>query len=270
MEQIRTTRSRILAASWFDYPQYYDIAFQAYTLGEANFIEAACLKYCPFDARRLLEPACGSGRLTTELAARGYQMVGFDVSQPALSYLRRRLTRSRLHAEIFEAEMSNFRIGQPVDAAYCVISTFRHLLTEQAARGHLECIARSLRPGGIYVLGLHLLPLGGDNEQSECWTQRRRQTKVTVTLRFLRTDRRHRIEDAQVCLMARSRSNELRLQHAFQMRTYSPRQFRRLLDSVPSLELCDVYDFRHDIEQPSALNDEATYTIVVLKRGLRS
>src|SRR5215469_4603352 len=111
MEQIRTTRSRILAASWFDYPQYYDIAFQAYTLGEANFIEAACRKYCPFDARRLLEPACGTGRLITELAARGYQLTGFDISQPALRYLRRRLERRRLHANTFEAEMSDFRVG---------------------------------------------------------------------------------------------------------------------------------------------------------------
>jgi SAM-dependent methyltransferase len=48
-------------------------------------------KYCPFDVRRLLEPACGTGRLITELAARGYQMIGFDLSQPALSYLGRRL-----------------------------------------------------------------------------------------------------------------------------------------------------------------------------------
>ena len=100
-----------------------------------------------------------AGRLIAELAARGYQMTGFDLSQPALSYLRRRLARRRLHAETFEAEMSDFRLGRPADAAYCTVNTFRHLLTEQAARGHLECIAGSLRPGGIYVLGLHLLPL---------------------------------------------------------------------------------------------------------------
>jgi SAM-dependent methyltransferase len=259
--------SGIVAGNLYDYPQYYDIAFQAYTRGEAEFIEAACRKYCPFGARRLLEPACGTGRLITALAARGYQVTGFDLSRPALSYLRRQLTRRGLHAETFEAEMSNFRIGGTADAAYCVVNTFRHLLTERAARGHLECIARSLRPGGIYVLALHLLPFGADKEHTECWTQRRCETKVTVTLRLLRTDRRRRIEDVQVCLMARRRLKELRLQHALQLRTYTARQFRRLLDSVPSLELCDVYDFRYDIEQPSTLNDEAAYTVFILKRG---
>ena len=259
-------RSRILVANWFDYPQYYDIAFQAHTRQEADFIEAACRKYCPFGARRLLEPACGSGRLITELTARGYQATGFDLSQPALSYLRRRLARRLLHAETFEAEMSNFRLGRPVDVAYCTVNTFRHLLTEQAARGHLECVAGSLRPGGIYILGLHLLPLGGHKEDSDCWTQRRSETEVSVTVRLLRTDRRRRIEDVQLCLMARSGSKELRLQHAFQLRTYTARQFRRLLDSVPSLELCDVYDFRYDIAQPFAPNNEMAYSVFVLRR----
>src|SRR5437879_4439212 len=172
------TRSRMLEGTWYDHPEYYDIAFQAYTQPEADFIEAACRKYCGFRVRRLLEPACGTGRLITALAARGYQVTGFDLSRPALSYLRRQLTRSALHAETFEAEMSNFRIGGTADAAYCVVDTFRHLLTEQAARSHLECIAHSLRLGGIYVLGLHLLPFGADKENSDCWTQRRCETKV--------------------------------------------------------------------------------------------
>jgi len=263
-------RSRILVANWYDYPQYYDIAFQANTRREADFIEAACRKYCPFDARRFLEPACGTGRLITALAARGYQVAGFDLSRRALSYLRRQLTRRRLHAETFKAEMSHFRLGRSADAAYCIVNTFRHLLTEQAARGHLECIAGSLRPGGIYVLGLHLLPLDVDEEDAKPWTEQRGETKVTVTQRVLRTDLRRRIEDVQVCLMARRGSKEFRLRHAFQLRTYTRRQFRRLLASVPSLELCDVYDFRYDIERPSALNDQMAYTVFVLRRRLPS
>src|SRR5207247_3311365 len=166
-DRVTMARTGVLVANCYDYPQYYDIAFQAYTEREADFIEAACRKYCSFDVRRLLEPACGSGRLVTGFAARGYQMTGFDLSQPALSYLRRRLKRRRLHAETFQAEMSAFRLSRRVDAAYCTVNTFRHLLTEQAARDHLERIAISLRPGGIYVLGMHLLALRSEEHTSE-------------------------------------------------------------------------------------------------------
>lgn len=260
----------ILLANWYDYPQYYDIAFQAYTRREADFIEAACRKYCPFVARRLLEPACGTGRLIAGLATRGYQMTGFDVSQPALSYLRRRLPRRRLHAETFEAEMSDFRLDRPVDAAYCTLSTFRYLLTEQTARGHLECVADNLRLGGIYILGLQLLPSDVEKEDGRRWTDRRGDTKVTATLRVLRIDLRRRIENLRVCLLVQSGSKEVRLRHEFQVRTYTARQFRRLLYSVPSLELCDVYDFQYDIEHPLSLNDEMAHCVFVLRRRLPS
>jgi len=263
-------RSRMLLANWYDYPQYYDIAFQANTSREADFIEAVCRKYCHFKVGRFLEPACGTGRLIATLAGRGYEMTGFDLSRPALSYLRRQLAKRRLCAETFAAEMSEFRLGRPVDSAYCLINTFRHLLTEQAARAHLECIAGSVRPGGIYVLAMNLLPLDVDKREALRWTERRGKIKVTITQRVLRTDLRRRIEDVQVSLMARRGSKEFRLRHAFQLRMYTPRQFRRLLASVPSLELCGVYDFRYDIERPSTLNDEMAYTVFVLRRRLPS
>jgi len=260
----------VLLGSPYNYPQCYDIAFQAYTSMEADFIENACLKYCHSPARRVLEPACGSGRLMTELADRGYKMIGFDLSQPALSYLRRRLTRRRLHAETFKADMTDFRLSGAVDAAYCTVNTFRHLLTEQSARSHLECVARGLRPGGVYILGFRLLHPNGEKRAIRRWTERRGNIEVAMTLRVLGVDIRRRIENLRVSLRVRRASKEFRLRHDFQVRTYTGKQFRRLLDSVSSLELRDIYDFRHNIEQPFSLEDAMTYTLFVLrKRSLR-
>ena len=191
---------------------------------EADFIEAACRKYCLFYGSPVAGAGLRHGSTNHRVGGtRGYEMTGFDLSQPALSYLRRQLARRRLHAETFEAEMSDFRLGRPADAAYCLINTFRHLLTEQAARAHLECIAGSLRPGGIYVLGHASVAIGcRQREDSDCWTQRRGKTKVTVTASGCYAPIcRRRIEDVQVCLMARHGSKEFRLQHAFQLRTYT-------------------------------------------------
>ena len=97
------------------------------------------------------------------------------------------------------------------------------------------------------------------------WTERRGKTKVTVTERVLRTDPRHRIEDVQVRLTARRGSQEFRLRHEYQLRTYTLRQFRRLLAAVPSLDLCDTYDFRYDIDRP-LLSEEIAYAVLVLRR----
>ncbi|MHB8898820.1 MAG: methyltransferase domain-containing protein [Thermoguttaceae bacterium] len=255
-----------LQADWYDYPQYYDLAFRSETVPEADFIEAACRKYCEGEVRRLLEPACGSGRLVAELAGRGYEMVGLDLSRPSLRYLRRRLDRRKLKAEILHADMTDFALGRRVDAAYSTFDGFRHLLTEEAARSHLECVAGCLQPGGIYLLGLHLLPPDADEECVERWTEQRGRTRVTVTLRVVATDRRRRVERLRICLLVRSGGRELRLRHEFDFRMYTAGQFRQLLKKVPELELCDVYDFWYDINEPLVLDDRMSDTVFVLKK----
>jgi len=261
---MKTTKIR--QASWYDHPQYYDLAFRDETRLEADFIEAACRKYCPFDARRLLEPACGTGRLVAELAARGYQMTGFDLSRPALGYLRRRLARRGLRADVLEADMAEFHLPSPVDAAYCTFNSFRLLLTEETARSHLECVAASLRPGGIYVLGFHLLPLDASEESIERWTARHGRTQVTTTLRVLSTDRRRRIEKLRLSLLVRAGPKTIRVRDDFSFRMYTATQFRRLLATVPSLELCDVYDFWYEIDHPLEFNDDRADTVFILRK----
>ena len=62
----------------------------------------------------------------------------------------------------------------------------------------------------------------------------------------------------------------MRLRDEFSFRLYTAAQFRRLLASVPSLELCGVYDFWYEIDNPMELNDDRTDTVFVLrKRGQR-
>ena len=251
--------------SCYDYPQYYDLAFRSDTRAEVEFIEAACRKYCPFPVRRMLEPGCGGGRLVVALAGRGYDMVGFDLNQLSLEYLLRRMKRRNLRAEAFRADMAEFRLTRPVDAAFSAWDTFRHLTSERAARRHLECVAASLRQGGIYILGFHLLPLDVSDERLERWSVRHGSTEVTVTLQVVATDRRRRIEEIRILMQVRTRSRDLRLRTQFPFRMYTASQFRKLLASVPQFELCGVYDFWYEIDHPLELNDEITDTVCVLR-----
>jgi hypothetical protein len=127
-------------------------------------------------------------------------------------------------------------------------------------------VADSLRPGGIYILGFHLLPLDADEECTERWSQRQGRTQVTVTLRVLSTDRRRRLESLRVSLLVRGGKQVLRLRHDFPFRMYTATQFRRLLKAVPSFELCDVYDFWYEIDRPFVLSDELSDTVFILRR----
>jgi len=260
------SRRHVVTANWYDCPQYYDLAFRSETGPEADFIEVACRKYCAFPARHLLEPACGTGRLVAELAHRGYRVTGFDLSQPALIYLQQRLARRQLRATVFRADMTDFSLPRPVDAAYNTFDSFRHLLTESAARRHLQCVAESLRPGGLYILGFHLLPPDASEECTERWTERRGSTRVTVTLRVVASNRRRRRETIRISLLVRRGATELRLRDEFPLRLYTAAQFRRLLAQVPAFELRDVYDFWYEIDQPLRLNNEISDTVFMLQK----
>jgi hypothetical protein len=129
-------------------------------------------------------------------------------------------------------------------------------------------VARALQPGGIYILGFHLLPPDASEECIERWTERHAGMQVTVTLRVVATDRRRRIERLRINLLARSRGSEQRLRHEFEFRMYTAAQFRRLMSRVPELELCDVYDFWYDIDEPLQFDDEISDTVFILRRRM--
>jgi SAM-dependent methyltransferase len=255
-----------IVGDWYDHPEIYDLSLRDETPLEAEFVESACRKYCAFPVRRLLEPACGSGRMVTEMAARGYEVTGLDLNEKALAYLRKQLKRRKLTAELFRNDMADFSLPQPVDAAYCLLNSFRHLLTEADARRHLECVAANLRPGGVYLLGLHLVPPDAEYVSIERWRVREGRTRVNTDLRVIATDIRGRIERLQVSLVVHRGEKKWRFRGQFDLRLYNATQIRRLLKSVPAFELCDVYDFWYDISEPLELNNTISDTVFVLKR----
>jgi SAM-dependent methyltransferase len=255
-----------LLTNCYDFPQYWDLAFRDETKLEADFFEAAARKYCRLPIRRLLEPGCGGGRLVVEMASRGYDVVGFDISPPAVKYLQKRLRRRGLSAEVYQADMTQFRLRKPVEVAFNTFNTFRHLTTEDDARQHLESVAASLRPGGIFVLGFHLLPPDADDECTERWTTKHGSTQVTTTLRVLSNDRRRRLEKIRFSLRVRSGTRDLRLRSDYTLRIYTAKQFRSLISKVPEFELVDVFDFWYELDNPLKLTDELGDAVFILRK----
>ncbi|MFZ5830275.1 MAG: class I SAM-dependent methyltransferase [Planctomycetota bacterium] len=258
--------TQTVTANWYDLPKYYDLAFRSESRREGDFFEAAFRKYCPFRVRHLLEPACGSGRLVAEMAARGYRVTGFDLNEAAIEYLRQRLARRKLKAHVFCGDMSDFALPRPVDAAFNTFDSFRHLLTEEAAASHLRCVAESLRPGGIYILGLHLLPPDADLDCIERWKERHGRTSLSVTLSVASCDVKQRVERLRVSMLVRTPSRQFRLRDEFSLRTYSADQMRRLLRKAPQFEVCDVYDYWYEIDEPLKLDNKISDTIFILRK----
>lgn len=250
----------------YDHPRYWDLAFDDETEPEAEFIQAAAAKYCRFPVQHILEPACGGGRQVVELASRGYDVAAFDLNEAAVRYTRQRLSRRKLSGLVFVGDMTAFQIDQQADLAHCFVNSFRHLITETAALQHLNCVAGALRRGGLYLLGLHLLPPDAAEDDCERWSNQSRTTRVTTTVRVLEFDRRRRVEKLRFSLRVRTAKRDLKLRSDHQLRIYRADQIKSLLKKVPQFQLLDVFDFCYDISEPLKLNDELGDTVLVLQR----
>ena len=263
---------------WYALPRYYDIVFDDETSLEADFLEGAFERHgrtANRSPRRVLEPACGSGRLMVELARRGWQTSGFDLSEDMLAYARTRLRTERpgprgLEHELFQARLEDFPVRGRFELAHCLVSTFKYVQTEGQAREHLERVARSLVTGGIYVLGLHLTEYANDRPERERWVGERDGTRVVCNIQGWPADRRARTERVRSRLVVTERGRERRLETNWTFRTYDAAQLRRLLRSVPALEHVATYDFGLRLDEPRTLHDDQLDCLLVLrKRGRR-
>ncbi len=128
--------------------ELYDLAFSWDVDEEAAWL----LGRFGADAKTVLEPACGNGRLFPSFARRGVATAGIDLSTEMLAKAAAK-TPSALLAR---ADIRDFAFGRTFDGAFMPVNTFGYLHSRDDAARHLACVARHLRPGAKYLVQLGL------------------------------------------------------------------------------------------------------------------
>ena len=254
--------------NWYNLPVYYDVSFSHEMSEELAFLKAAFKHYCKSSNPKILEPACGTGRLIIPLAKAGFVCTGFDLNEYALDYLNKKLNRQKLKAHIFHADMTNFQVkAKHYDGAFCTVDTFRHLLTEEQAEQHLKNVARAVKKNGIYVLGLHLIPERGRVRNSVIrWTNRRGGLTVKTSMAMIATDKRKRTETLKVVLKPETKNRRDKYTSIYQLRTYTLKQLMKLLEKTSVFSVESVYDEYYDLDKPISLNSKSQYAVLALRK----
>ena len=103
--------------------------------------------------QRVLDAACGTGHHAIELARRGYDVVGADLSAPMIERARQNGATAGVKAAFFVAGLGELaRPGETFDAALCLGNSLPHLLTADEVAAALVDFANVLRPGGLLVI----------------------------------------------------------------------------------------------------------------------
>jgi SAM-dependent methyltransferase len=254
------------SANLYDYPRYYDLVFGSDWKAEFDFLLAVFDTYVRGKVRRVFEPACGTGRLLFRLAQAGFGVSGLDLNPRAVEFCNKRLARHGHKPAAWVGDMSEFCLSRPIEVAFNTINSFRHLLSEDAARSHLQCVAAALRKGGVYVLGLHLTPTEGQPLDEERWSARRGHLVINTHLKTFNLDLRRRTEQCRMVLDVFTPTQSRQIVDELVFRTYTAPQLLKLLASVSALKLVGTFDFRYRLDMPTEIAEDTQDIVLILRK----
>jgi SAM-dependent methyltransferase len=171
---------------------------------------------------RVLDLACGHGRIALELARRGFRVTGLDLSPRSLELARAAAEEEGLGVEWIEADMRQVPAGTPFDAIVNVYTAFGYFDDERENQRVLDRVARALAPGGRFLIDtVNLLGLVG-RYRDRFWEER----DGVLFLQHHRYDvLRGRNEAIWTFVHPDGRRSEL----AHSLRTYAPHELAAML-----------------------------------------
>lgn len=141
--------------------QWYELIFQNYgnkyeqesftkgTAGECDFIESEL----NFDKTlKIIDVGCGTGRHSIELAKRGYQITGIDLSESMLKKARENAEVNGLRIDFRLMDARRLEFENEFDVALMLCEgAFPLMETDEMNFEILQGVAKSLRPKGKFI-----------------------------------------------------------------------------------------------------------------------
>lgn len=137
--------------SWFGarYVAVYDAYLADRTPGEIDQLEELLRIHAPM---RVLDLPCGQGRHSIELARRGYEVTGVDLTPSLLDLARERAQAAGVVVDWRLGDMREPIAGERFDMVLNLFTSFGYFADEGDDRKVAQAAASMLEPGGRFVV----------------------------------------------------------------------------------------------------------------------
>lgn len=161
--------------------QEYDLIAPFYDLEHAQYSEDLDMyqNYAEISGGRVLELACGSGRLLKPLAAQGYEITGVDSSERMLEIAQKELAQAGLQERctLVQQDISALELGHKYRFAFIALGSFGHITARSKQQQVLRKIREHLSVGATFILDItnqdarYMEELGGQLLHLGTWKQ---------------------------------------------------------------------------------------------------
>lgn len=186
----------------------------------------------------ILDLACGTGSLTLELAKRGYDMIGADISPEMLEIAQDKARTKQKDILYLMQDMREFELYGTVDSILCTCDSLNYILEEDELLQTFQLVENYLDPDGLFIFDIntvykyeHLL---GDQTFAD----------TTETAAFIWQnyyDREERINEYQVTFFCQQEDLYRREEEFHYQKAYTVSQIVKLLEAS-HLKVEGVYD----------------------------
>lgn len=136
----------------------YDLIAPFYDIEHAQFDEDLDMyrNFAELCRGKILELACGSGRLLLPLASEGYTLTGVDTSAAMLELARQGLNKAgnAERCQLVQQDICSFQLAERFRLAIIALGSFGHILTRQRQQQALAAIRQHLSVGAMFVLDI--------------------------------------------------------------------------------------------------------------------
>ena len=134
---------------WFNSPFYHKLYFERDEKEAETFIKKLIGHLKPASGSRMLDVACGKGRHSKTLASLGFTVTGIDISDDSIAYAKQ---FEETNLDFFVHDMRLPAWGNYFDYAFNFFTSFGYFKTRREHDDAIRTIAKSLKPGGQFVI----------------------------------------------------------------------------------------------------------------------
>ncbi len=245
-------------------PFYYEIAFSFVNpKKQVDLFEKFIERFSKIKVKRVLDIGCGPALQLREMAKRGYEAVGLDLSPQMLDYLKQKAKEERINIETIKSNMTHFKLTRKADFAFIMMGTIGYIKSNEEFLSHLSCVANSLKRGGLYLIENFIIDWRDKTfSKPQNWTMERDKVKIRTEYKLELKDVLNQIITETIKFKINNKGKKLIFEEREDRKLIFPQELLTLIKYDKNFEFLGFFE-RDKLRQLTKANND---NIVLLRR----